>query len=246
MSRKVTRKQRNNVHVLTHEEFMSHNRMTLKKLNPITETQADLFDAYNRDISIAAIGTAGTGKTMCALYLGINDVFVENLYEKVVIIRTAVQTRDQGFMPGSLEEKMSYYEGPYIDIVNELFQKKDAYKSLKEKGKIVFMSSSFVRGLTFDNSVIIFDECQNANYDELRSIITRVGNNSKIIFCGDTKQDDLKAGKNRNDKSGLAKFLSVLEKIDDFEIVEFTPEDVVRSGLVKAFILAEEEFVDNA
>lgn len=239
MSKRITKKQRQ-TNILTHEEYVTQNRLSLKRLSPITETQAELFDLYGEDISLGAIGTAGTGKTMCALYLALNDVINEKVYDKIVIVRTAVQTRDQGFMPGTLDEKMAYYEGPYIDIVEELFSKKGAYKALKEKGKIVFMSSSFVRGLTFDNSVIIFDECQNANEQELRSVITRVGKNSKLILCGDTKQDDLEAGKNKNDKSGLAKILDILEGVDDFELVKFGVEDVVRSGFVKEFILAEE------
>lgn len=238
MSKRITRKQRQNI--LSHDEYVTQSKLSLRELTPITETQEDLFGLYDKDISLAAIGTAGTGKTMCALYLGLNDVVNLHVYERVIIIRTAVQTRDQGFMPGTLDEKMSYYEGPYIDIVEDLFNRKGSYKSLKEKGKIVFMSSSFVRGLTFDNSVIIFDECQNANYEELRSIITRVGKNSKIIFCGDTKQDDLKAGKNKNDKSGLERFLDVLDEVKGFEVVEFSVDDVVRSGIVKAFIIAEE------
>jgi len=240
MSKKLTRKQRN-TRVATHNEYVSQSRLSLKELYPITKTQETMFDFYDDNYSMAAIGTAGTGKTMCALYLALDDIINEKNYERLIIIRTAVQSRDQGFMPGTLDEKMSYYEGPYCDIVNELFGKKDAYKQLKDKGVITFMSSSFVRGLTFDNAIIIFDECQNANYDELRSIITRVGNNSKIIFCGDTKQDDLKAGKNRNDKSGLGDFLQVLSTIPEFRTVKFNVEDVVRSGLVKAFILAEED-----
>lgn len=243
MSKKITRKQRNTRIVPTHNEYVAETKLTLKELKPITQTQENMFDFYYEDYSMAAIGTAGTGKTMCALYLALDDVTVEKNYDRIIIIRTAVQSRDQGFMPGSLDEKMSYYEGPYIDIVNELYGKKDAYRRLKEKGVITFMSSSFVRGLTFDNAIIIFDECQNANYDELRSIITRVGNNSKIIFCGDTKQDDLKSGKNRNDKSGLSQFLEVLGSIPEFRTVKFNVDDVVRSGLVKQFILAEEELL---
>lgn len=241
MSKKITRKQRNTRIVPTHNEYIAETKLTLKELKPITNTMEVAFDLYYEDYSMALIGSAGTGKTMSAMYLALEDVTVEKNYDRIIIIRTAVQSRDQGFMPGSLDEKMSYYEGPYIDIVNELYGKKDAYRRLKDKGVITFMSSSFVRGLTFDNAIIIFDECQNANYDELRSIITRVGNNSKIIFCGDTKQDDLKSGKNRNDKSGLGQFLEVLDSISEFRTVKFTVGDVVRSGLVKAFILAEEE-----
>lgn len=225
------------------DEHILKNKMVLKDIKPMTKKQADLFEIYNRDIDgLSAIGSAGTGKTMCALYLALKDVIEDNLYDKIIIVRTAVQTRDQGFLPGKLSEKMEQYETPYIDIVNDLYDRSDAYKLLKDKGYIEFMSSSFVRGLTFNNAIIIFDECQNANYQEMRSVITRVGENSRIIFCGDTKQDDLQASKNKNDKSGLASFLNVLRNIDGgFPVVEFSKEDIVRSGLVKKFIIAEEE-----
>lgn len=237
LSRKEKRRQERNLDNMVN---VLNQRFLMKKIQPITSTQEILFDSYKQGYNIAAIGTAGTGKTMCALYLALSDVIESNRYEKVIVIRSAVQTREQGFMPGSLKEKISYYETPYIDIVNDLFGRADAYSVLKQKGCVEFMSSSFVRGLTFDNSIIVVDECQSMTYHELDSIITRVGESSKIIFCGDMKQDDLKQSKNRADVSGLKDFIRVINKIDSFEVIEFGVSDIVRSGLVKEYIIAKE------
>lgn len=218
-----------------------NNKFAMRKIQPLTTTQSDLFDSYREDYNVAAIGTAGTGKTMCALWLALSDVLQTSTYERVIIIRSAVQTREQGFMPGTKEQKEEVYEQPYADIANDLFGRGDAYKILKSKGTIQFMTSSFVRGLTFDNAIIIVDECQSMTYHELDTIITRVGESSKIVFCGDTKQDDLDISRNRADVSGLAEFLRVLDKIDSFETIQFTPQDIVRSGLVKEYIMAKEQ-----
>jgi len=221
-------------------------KFSMRPVKPLTPSQSDLFNSYERGYNLAAIGTAGTGKTMCATYLALNDVLQKGEYEKVVIIRSAVQTREQGFMPGSKAQKEAVFEGPYTDIVNDLFSRGDAYQVLKQKGMIEFMSSSFVRGLTFDNSVIIVDECQSMTYHELDTIITRVGESSKIIFCGDTKQDDLQQSRNRADISGLYDFVKVLNVIPSFGVVRFGVEDIVRSGLVKEYIIAKEKLLEAA
>lgn len=221
-------------------------KFSMRKIRPITATQSDLFDSYNEGYNLAAIGTAGTGKTMCATYLALNDVLQKGEYEKVVIIRSAVQTREQGFMPGTQAQKEAVFEAPYNDIVNDLFERKDAYNLMKAKGMIEFKTSSFVRGLTFDNAIIIVDECQSMTYHELDSIITRVGESSKIVFCGDTKQDDLATSKNRADVTGLHDFLKVLYAIPSFDVVRFGVNDIVRSGLVKEYILAKEAVLEAA
>ena len=223
-------------------EILNHN-FAMRQIRPLTPTQADMFDSYKEGFNLAAIGTAGTGKTMCAMYLALNDVMKKGGYEKIIVIRSAVQTREQGFMPGSKEEKESLYSVPYSDIVGDLFGRKDAYKILQQKGLIEFMTSSFVRGLTFDKAIIIVDECQSMTYHELDTIITRVGESSKIIFCGDTQQNDLGISRNKADISGLGQFLKVLNRISCFETIKFTSNDIVRSGLVKEYILAKEELV---
>ena len=216
-------------------------KFSMRNISPMTTTQEDMFDSYNAGYNIAAIGTAGTGKTMCGLYLGLSDILNDDNYDQVIIVRSAVQTREQGFMPGTQAQKEAVYSVPYADIVNNLFGRGDAWEILKQKHAVKFMTSSFVRGLTFDNSIIIVDECQSMTYHELDSIITRVGETSRIIFCGDTAQDDLATSRNRNDTSGLGDFINVLKRMDhSFKVVQFGIEDIVRSGLVKEYIIAKE------
>ena len=219
-----------------------NSKFSMRHIKPITDTQEDMFYAYQSGYNVAAIGTAGTGKTMCALYLALQDILLSDEYEQIVIVRSAVQTREQGFMPGTQAQKEAVYSVPYADIVNDLFGRGDAWDILKQKRQVKFMTSSFVRGLTFDNSIIVVDECQSMTYHELDSIITRVGESSKIIFCGDTRQDDLAGSRNRNDVSGLSGFLNVLLRIPSFKVVSFGVEDIVRSGLVKEYIIAKEKF----
>jgi phosphate starvation-inducible protein PhoH len=240
MARRLTRKQRRQMDNET--DHIMNTKFSMKRITPMTETQKLLFESYRKGKNIIAIGSAGTGKTYVSLYLALEDILGNTEYEKVIIVRSAVQSREQGFMPGSLNEKMSFYETPYVDIVNDLFGRGDAYQILKQKNMLQFMSTSFVRGLTFDNAIIIVDESQSCNFHELDSVITRVGEGSKIIFCGDTKQDDLKhGGKNRIDVSGLKDFVNIVDKIDLFEIVKFNTNDIVRSGLVKKYLIMKEE-----
>jgi phosphate starvation-inducible protein PhoH len=221
-------------------QHIQNSKFAMREITPITDTQEDLFDSYNQGFHIAAVGTAGTGKTLCAMYLALNDVLTNRNFNKVIIVRSAVQTREQGHMPGTKEQKEALYSAPYADIANDLFERGDAWQILQTKRQVEFITTSFVRGLTFDNAIIIVDECQSMTYHELDTVITRVGESSKIIFCGDTRQDDLKSSRNRADVSGLAHFLNVLDKMESFDTVEFTPEDIVRSGLVKEYILAKE------
>ncbi len=237
--REKQRKNRDMDHMV---EILNH-KFSMRTIEPITRNQEILFESYRRGYNIGAIGSAGTGKTMCALYLALKDVLEKNEYDKIIIIRSAVQSRDQGFMPGTLTEKMSYYETPYLETINDLFGRGDAYQILKQKKMVEFMSSSFVRGITRNNSIIIADEIQNFTYEEIRGVATRLGQNSKFIFCGDTKQDDLKNSKNRKDVSGLNDFLSIVREIDDFAIIKFTTDDIVRSGFVREFLIKEEEIL---
>lgn len=238
-----TSKKRKNQVVRESEHILNH-KFSMKKIYPITEAQKIFFDEYENQQNIVNLGSAGTGKTYISLYLGLQDILQKNQYDKIVIVRSAVQSREQGFMPGSLSEKESYYETPYINIVNDLFDRKDAYDILKRKEMIEFVTTSFVRGLTYDNCIIILDEAQNCQYEELRTIMTRVGTDTKIIFCGDTKQDDLRNSRNMRDNSGLYKFVDVIKEIDDFSLVNFTVDDIVRSGIVREFIIAEEKVLE--
>jgi predicted ribonuclease YlaK len=224
-------------------DYLLNTKFGMKRVNPLTENQCKTFDSYEQGKNLLLVGSAGTGKTYVALYLALKDVLEKNIYKEVIIVRSTVQSREQGHMPGDEKQKAAHFEAPYVDIVNDLFERGDAYQIMKQKNMIKFMSTSFIRGLTFDNALIIVDEMQNLTYGEGRTILTRVGNDSRIILCGDTKQNDLIYSKNRADISGLAQLKRVIDHMegDCFDTIEFSVEDIVRSGFVKQFIIAEEE-----
>ena len=214
----------------------------LRTFQPLTDNQKKFFEAYDRgDYFTMLLGSAGTGKSFIACYKAIQEVFDKSSsFRRVVIVRSAVQSRDVGFTPGSVEEKMSLYEQPYMQIYHILFNRRDAYEQLKEAGKIEFVSTSFIRGMSFDDSIIIVDECQNLNWEELSTIMTRVGYRSKIIFCGDYRQTDLY--RNNKDKSGLWKFHEIAKTMQSSTSIEFTTNDIVRSSLVKDFLIAVDKW----
>ena len=214
----------------------------LKTFEPLTENQRKFFNAYDAgDYFIMLLGSAGTGKSFIASYKAIQEVFDKNSsFKRVVIVRSAVQSRDVGFTPGSLEEKLSLYEQPYMQIYHTLFNRRDAYEQLKDSGKIEFVSTSFIRGMSFDDSIIVVDECQNMNWEEMSTIMTRVGYRSKIIFCGDYRQTDLY--RSNKDKSGLWKFHEIAKSMQSFTSVEFTTDDIVRSSIVKDFLIAVDKW----
>ena len=216
----------------------------LKVFDPLTKNQRTFFDEYKVGRKFIALhGVAGTGKTFCALYKAIEEVLDKgNAYQKIVIVRSAVQSRDMGHLPGDVAEKMSIYKQPYIQICDTLFGRRDAWDRLEEQNHIEFVSTSFIRGMTFDDTIIIVDEMQNMNFEEIDTIMTRVGNRSKIIWCGDYRQTDLrKAG----DKSGNLKFLDIAQYVKSFVKIEFAVEDIVRSGLVKEYIVARLSYEDS-
>ena len=217
----------------------------LLDIEPITENQKKLFDSYSKDKHLVAYGTAGTGKTFISLYNAISDILDESTpYEKIYLVRSLVSTREIGFLPGDHEDKADIYQIPYKNMVKYMFQMpSDAdfemlYGNLKAQDSIKFWSTSFIRGTTLDNAIIIVDEFQNLNFHELDSIITRVGENSKIVFCGDSSQTDLVK---TNDRNGIHDFLNILRKMPSFDIIEFGIDDIVRSGLVKEYIIAKLE-----
>ena len=217
----------------------------LLDIEPITDNQKKLFDSYSQNKHLVAYGTAGTGKTFISLYNALCDILDETTpYEKIYLVRSLVSTREIGFLPGDHEDKADIYQIPYKNMVKYMFQMpSDAdfemlYGNLKAQDSIKFWSTSFIRGTTLDNAIIIVDEFQNLNFHELDSIITRVGENSKIIFCGDASQSDLVK---TNDRNGIHDFLNILRKMPSFDIIEFGIDDIVRSGLVKEYIISKLE-----
>jgi len=210
----------------------------LKTFDALTENQQKFFDAYKRgDYFIGLFGSPGVGKTFLAMYRGLEEVLDRsNPFKQIVVVRSAVQVRDQGFVPGSLDEKMEIYETPYKEISETLFGRSDAWDRLKEQSYARFISTTAIRGISIDDAIILVDESQSMTFHELSSVISRVGHRSKIIFIGDLKQNDLI--KSKNDVSGLKEFLNVARHMDEFSEITFTPDDIVRSSLVKSFIVA--------
>ena len=217
----------------------------LLDIEPITDNQKKLFDSYAEGKHLVAYGTAGTGKTFISLYNALADVLDETTpYERIYLVRSLVSTREIGFLPGDHEDKADIYQIPYKNMVKYMFQMPtDAdfemlYGNLKAQETIKFWSTSFIRGTTLDNAIVIVDEFQNLNFHELDSIITRVGENSRIIYCGDASQSDLVK---TNDRNGIHDFLNILRKMPSFDIIEYGIDDIVRSGLVKEYIIAKLE-----
>ena len=217
----------------------------LRDIEPLTENQQKLFESYANNKNIIAYGAAGTGKTFITLFNALNDVLdTSTPYEKIYIVRSLVSTREIGFLPGDHEDKSFLYQIPYKNMVKYMFELPSAadfemlYGNLKAQETISFWSTSFIRGTTFDRAIILVDEFQNLNFHELDSIMTRVGENTKIMFCGDATQSDLIK---QNERNGIIDFMRVLRLMSSVDIIEFGVEDIVRSGLVKEFILAKLE-----
>ena len=214
-------------------------------IDPLTDNQRKLFESYKNQKHIVAYGCAGTGKTFISLYNAINEVLDERSpFERIYLVRSLVATREIGFLPGTYDDKSDIYQIPYKNMVKYMFQMpSDAdfemlYGNLKSQETIKFWSTSFLRGTTLDNAIVIVDEFQNCTMHELDSIITRIGENSKIIFCGDATQSDLQK---TNDRNGIVDFMSILRKMPSFDIIEFGVDDSVRSGIVKEYIVAKME-----
>jgi predicted ribonuclease YlaK len=219
------------------------NSSYLLPVEPLTDNQRVMFEEYGKGQNIFAYGAAGTGKTFVALYLALRDVLDEDSpYDKVYIVRSLVATREIGFLPGTHEDKASLYQIPYKNMVKYMFEMPDdasfemLYENLKAQETVSFWSTSFLRGTTLDNSIVIIDECQNLNFHELDSIMTRCGQDTKIMFCGDARQSDLQKAQER---TGILDFQSILENMKEFSMVEYGIEDIVRSGLVKSYLISK-------
>ena len=213
--------------------------LKLKSIEPRTVNQVKTFDEYQKDKHLLLQGVAGTGKTFISIYLALQEI-LSNYSDKrkLVIVRSVVPTRDMGFLPGNQKEKQKAYELPYTAIFNELFGRGDAYDYLKGRGVVDFISTSFIRGTTMSDSIVLVDECQNLTFHELDSIITRVGENCKIVFAGDFRQSDLERDYERR---GILDFMKVIRSIPGFATIQFEEYDIVRSELVKSYIISKLE-----
>lgn len=221
----------------------------MHKMHPLTANQVRLFESYEKGKNILAYGCPGTGKTHVLLYNALKDVLNERTpYDKIILLRSTIQSLDIGFIPGDIGEKIAPFESPYKSMVKSMFDLPNEedfellYGILKNENFIDFKCISFLRGTTYDNCILIVDECQNLNYHQLATVITRVGQDSKIFFAGDHKQSDLSKQSERN---GFIQFSQVLRKMESFDLIQFGIEDVVRSGIVKEFLIAEQQFFEN-
>ena len=213
----------------------------LVKIEPVTDNQKVVFESYKKGQNQFLYGCAGTGKTFVTLYLAMQEVLRNDTpYDRVVMVRSLIPTREIGFLPGDEEDKAALYQVPYSNMVQFMFKQPNEqafsmlYDRIKSQGSFYFLSTSFLRGLTFDNSIIIVDECQNLNFHELDTIVTRVGQDSKIMFCGDFMQTDLSKV---NERNGLHDFLRILEEMEEFNCLEFNIGDIVRSGFVRNYLI---------
>jgi len=210
----------------------------LYSYEPQTDNQKRAYDAWDDGDNLVLAGSAGTGKTFVAMYLALESVLErETSYNKVIIVRSVVPTRDMGYLPGTVEEKKEVFETPYKAICFELFNDSATYNKMVSSHQLEFITTSFIRGLTIDNAVIIVDEMQNLNFHELDSVITRVGNNCRIIFSGDYHQSDFKDEAERN---GVQRFLRIVEQLKNFSVVTFGWQDIVRSDFLRDYIMTKE------
>jgi len=220
-----------------------NNSMTVRlddlfEYDPITENQKKAVEAWEDGDNLVLAGSAGTGKTFLAMYMALEEMLdPDSFFRRIVIIRSVVPTREIGFLPGDEKAKKESYTVPYKTICEELFNDKGAWGKLCTARQVDFESTSFIRGSTFNDSIIIVDEMQNLTFHELDSVITRVGQNSKIIFCGDYKQSDFKWD---DEKEGIFRFLNIIEQMKDFSIINFSWDDIVRSGMVRDYIMTKE------
>jgi predicted ribonuclease YlaK len=237
----VARKQAKKGEVIVPQvDVLSEYSNNMQDIRPITTSQEEAYDNWEQGNNLILSGAAGSGKTFIALYLALQEL-IKNRKKRLVIIRSVVPTRDIGFLPGTQEEKEAAYLTPYIGVISEIFKNNPTlFTSFIKNGTIEFLTTSFIRGITLRDAIIVVDEFQNCNFHELDSIITRVGKGSRIIFSGDYFQSDFT---HKRDKQGIGEFVKILENLKHFKKIEFTWEDCVRSGMVREYLMTKEKMI---
>ena len=238
-TKRLTRKEKRILRQNNQKAYVQEKlNFNLKHIEPLTGNQKLSFEAYSNNKNLMLHGIAGTGKSFISMYLALNQILSENsTYKKLVIVRSVVPTRDMGFLPGNSKEKAKVYEAPYYAISTELFGRSDSYEYLKSKGLVEFISTSFIRGITLNDCIIVVDEIANMTLHELDSVITRVGKNCRIIFCGDFRQSDFTK---EHEKNGLIDFMKIISKMKSFTFIDFNENDIVRSSMVKDYIIQKD------
>lgn len=237
LNKKISRKERRKLKQT--DTVLEKLNFKLYDISPLTDNQKIVFNAFNQNKNLMLHGIAGTGKSFLSIYLSLKQILSDtSVYKKLVIVRSVVPTRDMGFLPGNNKEKARVYEAPYYAICTELFGRSDSYEYFKNKNIIEFISTSFIRGITLNDSIIIVDEMANCTLHELDSVITRIGKNCKIIFCGDFRQSDFIK---EYEKNGLHEFMSIIKNMNEFIFVDFKKEDIIRSELVKNYIIQKDK-----
>lgn len=242
MPRKSTKK--NDNIIVPQVDMLSEYSNNMRDIKPITDSQIEAYEQWEKGRNLILSGAAGSGKTFIALYLALQEL-IKNRKKRLVILRSVVPTRDIGFLPGTQEEKEAAYLTPYIGVISEIFKNNPTlFTSFLKNGTIEFLTTSYIRGITLKDAIVVVDEFQNCNFHELDSIITRIGKGSRVIFSGDYYQSDFT---NRKEKEGIGEFLKIIESLKHFKKVEFTWKDCVRSGMVRDYLMTKEKMIeDNA
>ena len=225
-------------------DMLSEYSNNMRDIRPITDSQIEAYEQWDRGRNLILSGAAGSGKTFIALYLALQEL-IKNRKKRLVILRSVVPTRDIGFLPGTQEEKEAAYLTPYIGVISEIFKNNPTlFTSFLKSGTVEFLTTSYIRGITLKDAIVVVDEFQNCNFHELDSIITRIGKGSRVIFYGDYYQSDFT---NRKEKEGIGEFLKIIESLKHFKKIEFTWKDCVRSGMVRDYLMTKEKMIeDNA
>jgi phosphate starvation-inducible protein PhoH len=227
----------------SHEQANNKNHFELRSIKPLTTNQNRTFESYAKGLNLILHGYAGTGKSYISLYLALKEILTgTSNYDKIIIVRSVVPSRDIGFLPGNIKEKIKVYEEPYKEICDDLFGRGDGYDILKMKGLITFTTTSFLRGVTFNNAIVILDEAQNLTFSELYTTMTRMGDKSRLIVSGDFRQTDLKKHEGNN---SLSHMMNIMKRMCSVDFIEFNKDDIVRSSFVKEFIIKSTEYQDK-